>query len=124
WISVPGRLTRPALRELHWDAHAFVSMARLEAFGIAALEARTAGLPIVGLAGTGMDDFVHDGVEGLLATDDEDVARALARLATDPDLRTRIRDHNRTTPPEQAWPDIVEATLAEYHRAIEQGRRS
>ena len=124
WISVPGRLTRPALRELHWDAQAVVSMARREAFGFAALEARTAGLPVVALAGTGMDDFVHDGVEGLLATDDERVARALARLATDTDLRTRIRDHNRSVPPAQAWPDVVAGTLAEYRRAIEQGQRS
>ena len=39
----------------------------LESFGLAALEARCVGLPVVGRADSGLTDFVADGVEGLLA---------------------------------------------------------
>ena len=62
WVSLPGRVSREELRRLHWDSDLYLSTARLEAFGIAALEARTAGLPVVARRGTGADDFVEDGV--------------------------------------------------------------
>ncbi len=83
WVDLPGRVTRDELRELHWDADLYLSTARLEAFGIAALEARTAGLPVVARRGTGVDDIVEDGVGGLLADDDDGLADAVARLAAD-----------------------------------------
>ena len=41
-----------------------------ESFGLAALEARTAGLPVVARSQTGTSGFIHDGVQGLLADDD------------------------------------------------------
>ena len=123
WVSLPGRVGRDELREMHWDADVYLSTTRLEAFGLAALEARTAGLPVVARRGTGADDFVEDGVAGLLAGDDEGLAEAVARLAADPLLRARVAEHNRSTPPEQDWPRAVEATLGEYARAIRaQGR--
>jgi hypothetical protein len=47
WVSLPGRLDAAALRELYTAADVYVAPAVLEAFGIAALEARAAGLPVV-----------------------------------------------------------------------------
>jgi glycosyltransferase involved in cell wall biosynthesis len=121
WVSLPGRVSREELRRLHWDSDLYLSTARLEAFGIAALEARTAGLPVVARRGTGADDFVEDGAAGLLADDDEGLATAVARLAGDPGLRARIAGHNRTARTAQDWPLVVEATVAEYVRAIGTG---
>ncbi len=118
WVSLPGRVDRDRLRELHWDSDLYLTSARLEAFGIAALEARTAGLPVVARAGTGVEDFVEDGLSGLLAHDDDGLARAVATLAGDRGLRARISSHNRTVPPAQDWPSAVAATVAEYRRAI------
>jgi glycosyltransferase involved in cell wall biosynthesis len=118
WVRLPGRVTRTELAALHQRADAYLSTARLEAFGIAALEGRTAGLPVVARRGTGVEDFVGDGVNGLLADDDEGLALALARLVVDAPLRRAIAEHNRRTPPAQAWPRVVEATVAEYHRAV------
>lgn len=117
WISLPGRVDRATLRELHRDADIFLNAARLEAFGIAALEARTAGVPVVALRGTGVEDFVTDGVDGLLADSDIMLAGALAHLAADAPLRQRMRAHLLETPPEQDWADVVRATLAQYARA-------
>ena len=122
-ITLPGRVPRETLRSLHWHSDAYLSTARLEAFGIAALEARTAGLAVVALAETGAADFVTDGVEGLLAEDDAGLARALARLATQTRLLQRITTHNRTVAPAQSWPRVVGDTLGEYHRAISGGPR-
>ena len=117
WVDLPGRVDREHLRRLHRSADVYLTTARLEAFGIAALEARAAGLPIVAPRGTGVDDFVSDGVEGLLAESDVLLAGALAHLAGHPALRARIRAHNLAVPPTQDWPGVVAATLREYHRA-------
>ena len=117
WVELPGRVDRDSLRSLHQSADAYLTTARLEAFGIAPLEARAAGLPVLAPRGTGVDDFVDDGVEGLLADSDVVLAGALAHLAGDPALRDRIRAHNLDVPPVQDWPGVVAATLREYHRA-------
>jgi glycosyltransferase involved in cell wall biosynthesis len=117
WLSVPGRLTRDDLRALLWTSHAFLSTTRLEAFGIAALEARTAGLPVIALRDNGIGDFVADGVNGLLAADDAGLADSLARLAGDDALRSRLTAYTLSTPPRQDWGSTVTATLAEYERA-------
>ncbi|MEO7070980.1 MAG: glycosyltransferase family 4 protein [Nostocoides sp.] len=120
WVTLRGRVTRDALRAAHQGADLYLSTARLEAFGIAALEARTAGLPVIARRGTGVEDFVTDGLDGLLADDDAGLAVALARLATDSVARDEIARHNETVPPPKAWPVIVAATIAEYDRAARQ----
>lgn len=117
WVELPGRVDREALRRLHHGADAYLTTTRLEAFGIAALEARAAGLPVVAPRGTGVDDFVRDGVEGLLADSDVQLAGALAHLAADDALRAGLRQHALTTPPAQDWSGVLGAVLGEYRRA-------
>ncbi|KGN32884.1 glycosyl transferase family 1 [Knoellia sinensis KCTC 19936] len=117
WIHLPGRVTREHLRELHWRSDIYVTTARLEAFGIAALEARTAGLVVAARAGTGVEDFVTDGRNGILRSSDDDLATGLAQLASRPDELARLRAHNVGSPPAQSWDRVVETTLAEYARA-------
>ncbi|MCE1180263.1 MAG: glycosyltransferase family 4 protein [Micrococcales bacterium] len=118
WVSLPGRVSRDELCRRYWDADAYLSPTRLEAFGLAALEARTAGLPVVAAAGSGVEDFVVDGESGLLAADDEGMARALARLATEPALREAISRHNADVRPAQEWPQVVTRVEDEYRRAM------
>ena len=116
-VHLPGRVTRDELRDLHRRSDVYLTTARLEAFGIAALEARTAGLAVVARSGTGVADFVTDGREGLLRGSDEALAVALADLAADRGRLAQIRSHNLGTPPAQSWDRVVEATVAEYARA-------
>jgi glycosyltransferase involved in cell wall biosynthesis len=116
-VRLPGRVSRAELRRRYWAADLYLSPARLEAFGLAALEARSAGLPVLARAGTGVGDFVEDGVNGLLAADDESFAACLAKLVLDDDLRTSLAAHSRTVAPAQDWPRIAQQTLAEYARA-------
>jgi glycosyltransferase involved in cell wall biosynthesis len=90
----------------------------LESFGIAALEARTVGLPVVGRWGSGLEEFVKDGLNGYLAADDDAMAGSLARLVVDDELRGSMTSYNRINPPEQSWDHILDAAEAEYRRAI------
>ena len=117
WVHLPGRVTREQLRDLHRRSDVYLTTARLEAFGIAVLEARTAGLAVVARTGTGVEDFVTDGREGLLRGSDDALAAALADLAGDRERLYGIRAHNLATPPAQSWDRVVESTAAEYARA-------
>jgi glycosyltransferase involved in cell wall biosynthesis len=96
----------------------FVAPANLESFGIAALEARCAGLPVVAKAQTGIREFVAHEQEGLLAANDADMARELTRIVNDRMLRERIAQHNRTTPSPVDWTDVVERNVDAYRLAI------
>ncbi|TQL50220.1 glycosyltransferase involved in cell wall biosynthesis [Ornithinicoccus hortensis] len=122
WLHLPGRLPRPELARRYHHSHLYLSPARLESFGIAALEARTAGLPVAGLEGSGIGEFVEDGVSGVLAPDDDALVTRVVELVRDRPLLDRIAGHNRTTPPAQAWPAVVEATVSTYEQA--RGRRA
>jgi glycosyltransferase involved in cell wall biosynthesis len=117
WVTMPGRVSRDQLRERYWDSDIYLTPARLEAFGIAALEARTAGLPVVARRDTGVGDFVVDGVNGVLGDDDDALAHGLARLLTHPELLHRIADTNRTVGPAQDWPSVAALAEDEYRRA-------
>ncbi|GAA4726327.1 hypothetical protein GCM10025782_25820 [Pedococcus ginsenosidimutans] len=117
WVTLPGRVDRDRLRESYWRSDVYLTPARLEAFGIAALEARTAGLPVVARADTGVGDFVTDGTEGLLAADDQAMVRGLVDLVSDDAVRRKIATHNRTVAPAQAWPAVVALAESEYRRA-------
>jgi len=118
WVRLPGRVTREELRDRYAASDIFVAPAPLESFGIAALEARTVGLPVVGRRGSGVQEFVKDGLNGYLATDDEAMARSLAALVVDDGLRESMTAYNRSTQPEQSWGRILDGAEAEYRRAI------
>ncbi len=116
-VRLRGRVTRPELAAAWARADGYLSPTRLEAFGIAALEARTAGLPVIARADSGVREVVTDGVSGLLAPDDSGLADALVRLVADHTLRTRVAAHNRRVPPAQTWDRVVALAVDEYRRA-------
>ena len=118
WVRLPGRVTREELRAEVCRGRHLRGPCALESFGIAALEARTVGLPVVGRLGSGLQEFVTDGLNGYLAADDEAMAGCLARLVTDDGLRGSMTAYNRSTPPEQSWGRILDGAEAEYRRAI------
>lgn len=116
-VTVHGRLPREELAARYADAEVFVAPATLEAFGIAALEARASGLVVVARRGTGIEGFVTHGVDGVLVDDDACMARWLVRLASDPGLLVGLLDAARTTRPEAGWSVTLRAAEAEYVRA-------
>jgi glycosyltransferase involved in cell wall biosynthesis len=55
-------------------------------------EAAACGTPSVATRIAGHTDAVIDGVSGLLVDDEADLARQIARVATDPTLRARLSE--------------------------------
>jgi glycosyltransferase involved in cell wall biosynthesis len=117
-MELLGWQPRERLRALYADADCFVLPTAHEAFGIAALEARAAGVPVVARRGTGVEDFVHDGRDGLLAATEADVAAAVARLVSDDELRGCVAAHSRAVAPVPFdWRAVIARHEAAYRAA-------
>ena len=95
----------------------FVAPADLESFGIAALEARCAGLPVVAKSSGGVREFVRDEVEGLLCDTDEDMVQALVRLA----LRRDPAPADRRPQPHRGVPGGLEPCAREHRGGVRAG---
>ena len=122
-VELRGRVSREQVRAAYDDAEVFLAPAVLESFGIAALEARTAGLVVVARRGTGIAEFVTDGHDGLLVDDDVGMARALVLLVREPDLLDRLRATARAERPVFDWSTTLAAAEREYARAADLRRR-
>jgi len=120
WVCLAGRREPQQVRALLSQANAFLAPATLESFGIAALEARAMGLPVVARHGTGIADFVRSGREGLLADSVTGLTDHLVRLACQPGLRTAITRHNQTAPPTRFGWDVVVAETERHYAAAAQ----
>ena len=117
WVELPGRLSHPEVLDLYTRADAFLAPATLESFGLAALEARCAGLPVIARSQAGVSEFVRDGVEGLLVNDDTEMARRTADLLADPVTSARISQFNRSVPTTLDWDSVLDRCLDVYATA-------
>lgn len=117
-VQLLGTRTRDEIRTILDCADVYLAPARLESFGIAALEARCVGLPVVAMSCSGVGEFIRDGIEGFLVADDADMVAATHALATDTALLQRIRTYNATTDPPMAWERVLDRNLDLYKSAI------
>jgi glycosyltransferase involved in cell wall biosynthesis len=118
-VELPGQLSREALRRLYAGASAFVLPSERESFGIAALEARAAGLPVIARLAGGARDFIAQGVDGLLAGDERELARAIGRMAVDAPFRAYVARHNALAPPPYDWAEVAALHERFYAAAAE-----
>ena len=118
-VRITGRLPRSEVPGELRSASVYVAPAPKESFGIAALEARCAGLPVVANRHSGVTEFIHDRVDGILVTDDAEMTVALADLVVDDELRTRLATHNRRVPPPFDWTHVLHRTDDLYVAAAE-----
>jgi glycosyltransferase involved in cell wall biosynthesis len=113
-VTVTGRVAPHTVLDHVGQADLYVAPAVLESFGLAALEARCLGLPVVGYGASGMTDFIRDKVEGRLCASDLEMVERLRELILDDDLRRRMSEHNRTVPSTMTWPNAMLAHDAAY----------
>lgn len=119
-VTLTGRVDPREVGERLRASDLYVAPSMLESFGLAALEARCAGLPVVGHAVSGLTDFIRTEVEGILCHSDADMVSALRRLVEDEPLRRRMSEHNRTVGTQMTWA----TSLARHDRVYtEAGRR-
>lgn len=121
-VEFLGAVSRLELAEIYRRADLFALASIHESFGIAALEARCAGLPVVGMRDSGIAEFLRHGETALLAADDSGFARCLEMLALDDGLRRRLA----AADPKLArfdWPNVADAHLTCYERTVALARQ-
>jgi glycosyltransferase involved in cell wall biosynthesis len=123
-VLLTGPLSRPAIRDLHGVADVFVGPAHQESFGIAALEARAAGVPVVAMASGGVGEFVREGLDGRLCDDDDAMLETLVQLAHDRPRLAAMQAHCATVAPEHDWSHALDGFAACYRRAAATARPS
>lgn len=102
-----------------------VHPARMEGLGVALLQAASCGVPIVAGRAGGIPEIVHDGDNGFLVEPDDvsALARALAQLCGDADLRRRFGARGREIALRNFSIDaMVEGNLRVYQTLVEPGR--
>lgn len=113
-VTLLGLQSRENLRRLYASADIFVLPSDREAFGIAALEARCAGLPVVAMRAAGCADFLTGHQKSqLLADDDSEMAQHIACLATDGSLRRELGEPDASLQ-RFAWPATIDRHLMLY----------
>src|ERR1051325_5163646 len=116
-IEFRGWLSREDLRDAYQRADAFLSATQREAFGIAALEASAAGLPVIAMQAAGSSEFLSHGRNALLCSNDADLTRSLGTWLGDATVRDRLKSFR----PEIAkydWPNVVQAHENAYRSAM------
>jgi glycosyltransferase involved in cell wall biosynthesis len=91
-VTLSGELPREEALAALAQAGAYLIPSRWEGLPVALVEAMGMGLPVVASAVDGIPEVVRDGETGVLVDtrDPERFARALRRLAGDPQLRARV----------------------------------
>jgi glycosyltransferase involved in cell wall biosynthesis len=116
-IELIGWRDARALRDLYREASAFILPSRDESFGIAALEARAAGLPVIASRHAGCREFLRDGGDAMLCDTDGDFAAAIARFISEPELRSRLASEPASLE-RYDWSGVLAAHERLYGRAI------
>ena len=96
-ISFAGFVTDDQREQLLTSSTVLVSISEGEGFGLAAIEALAAGVPVVALKGTVTDELFPDGSGHLLLESQapEPLAAALIRLLADPHLAESVGNAGR-----------------------------
>jgi glycosyltransferase involved in cell wall biosynthesis len=116
-VSLTGRLSKIELRDLYSQADLFLQMSVLEAFGIAACEARAAGLPVVTRQGSGVAEFVTHGETGFLENSDVEISNRIVELVKNRDELSKLKSNSLSQIPPQNWEYVTSKVFELYQKA-------
>ena len=110
----------PRLVDILHQAHCFILPSVHEPFGIVALEAWAAGLPVIASDAGGLKDFIHDGVNGLMfpSGDAEALDVAYRRLDGDEALRRRLSEQALIDVRRFSWDSLTDELLGVYQSLL------
>jgi len=120
-----GHVSDLELSELYRRSYACVFPSLYEPFGIVALEAMSAGVPVVVSKTGGLDEIVDDGVNGLEFTPGsaESLAQALQRLLDEPALSPKLVENGKASLGKYSWPLVAERTRSIYRSVMDEYER-
>jgi glycogen(starch) synthase len=122
YVKFLGHVTDAKLSELYHQSFACVFPSLYEPFGIVALEAMSAGVPVVVSKTGGLDEIVEDGVNGLEFQPDsaESLANAIQSLLDEPTLCSKLVENGKASLRKYSWPIVAKKTLSIYRAIMEE----
>jgi glycosyltransferase involved in cell wall biosynthesis len=92
-----------------------------DGLNVAVLDAMSCAKPVIGTRAAGNELAVRDGLNGLLVPEEDDaaLARAIALLAVDPELRARMGSAGRyLIESELGWPQLARRYVAHFEQMV------
>jgi UDP-glucose:(heptosyl)LPS alpha-1,3-glucosyltransferase len=109
---------RSDMPRLYAAADAFVLPTAYEAFPLAVLEAAASGLPLLVTRVSGVEDLLEDGRNGwFIGRAGAEIAAALNRLASDPELARSMGARARAAAARFSWDAMAAAYVSVYREA-------
>lgn len=120
-VEFTGTVPDDALPTLYAQSSLFAmtslrSGPSVEGFGLVCIEAGASGLPVIVHRSGGLPEAVRHGITGLVVSPRRraDLAEALARIASDPDLRQRLGEAGRARARELSWTGNLQTLIPHF----------
>ena len=117
-VELMGYQPRDVIRDVFKQTRFFILPSRKEGFGIAILEARCFGLPVVAMKHGGVVDIISHGKDGLLCDSDEEFIRQIANVTLNKDLWSQLAKEASIPVTRFSWSHILPRYLNIYQSAM------
>ena len=114
WVRQEPSATEQALVAAYYSADVVVLPSTYEGFGVPALEAMAAGVPIVTSGAGGLAEVVGDAALVVQPPEPQPLAAAIARLLADAALRRSLIERGLARAHARTWAHLVADTRAVY----------
>jgi glycosyltransferase involved in cell wall biosynthesis len=119
WVTFAGRVADDELVDLYRRAWVVASASSHEGWGMTITEAAACGTPAVATRISGHQDAIEEGVGGLLADDERQLAERLTSVLADDELRGRLAEGAARRAAQLTW----EATAYDTLRVLAEDAR-
>jgi glycosyltransferase involved in cell wall biosynthesis len=125
-VFMVGELSKEKVAQLMAAADVFVLPSKIEAFGLALLEASAAGVPVVCSNAGGVPEVFQDDFNALLCPPGDDIAmaKAIIRLIQDRELAKTISANAVETASKFTWEMAAERTIRVYEEVLQENATS
>lgn len=117
-IRITGYISDAEIADLYARASIFAFPSLDEGFGMPALEAMAAGVPVIAGNRSSLPEVCGECARLIDPTRDEDLAAALSALAADENLRSQMSEHGRAHAASFKWSRAVKETLDVYRELL------
>ncbi len=118
-VTFAGRVPPSEIQRHYADADIYLQAPSIDNMPLSVLEAFASGLPVVSTRVGGVPSILRDGIDGLLApdNDDEAIAAQVLKLIEEPAYARQLAASALNTLPAYEWPSVREGWLRAYQQA-------